>query len=44
MGTDMESWTEVVEISEKAAPTGTYSVPESYSKKDKFGMKDLQKR
>jgi len=44
MGTDMKQWTEVVEISKKSAPAGTYSFPEGYAKKDKFDMADMQKR
>jgi hypothetical protein len=44
MGADMKSWTEVSEIAEKSAPAGIYSVPEGYTKKDKFSMMDLQKK
>lgn len=44
MGAEMKSWTEVSEIAEKSAPAGIYSVPEGYSKKDKFSMMDLQKK
>ena len=44
MGSEMKSWTEVVEISEKSAPTGTYLVPEGYAKKDKFTLMDMQRR
>lgn len=44
MGTEMKSWTEVVEITKKSAPTGTYSVPEGYTKKDKFTLMDMQRR
>ncbi|GAI78887.1 unnamed protein product, partial [marine sediment metagenome] len=36
--------TEVSEITEKSAPAGIYSVPEGYTKKDKFSMMDLQKK
>jgi hypothetical protein len=44
MGAQMNTTTEVVEISEKTPPEGTYTVPEGYTKKDKFTMQDLQKR
>lgn len=44
MGTDIGSTQEVVEISEKAAPAGTYSVPEGYQKQDKFSSEDIIKR
>ena len=44
MGTDIKSWTEVEEITKKSAPAGTYSVPDGYTKKDKFSMMDMQRR
>ena len=44
MGAEMKSWTEVSEITEKSAPAGIYSIPEGYTKKDKFSMMDLQKK
>lgn len=44
MGSEMKSWMEVVEISDKSAPVGTYSVPEGYAKKDKFTLTDMQRR
>lgn len=44
MGSEMKSWQQVVEISKKPAPDGTYSPPNGYTKKDKFDMMDMQKR
>ena len=44
MGTDMKTTDEVVEIAEKPAPPGTYSVPEGYSKQEKFTFEDMQRR
>ena len=44
MGADITSTDEVVEISEKAAPVGIYSAPESYTKKDKLTKEDLMKK
>lgn len=44
MGSDINSYQEVVEISKKAAPAGIYTVPEGYKKQDKFSMADLMKR
>ena len=44
MGAEMKTSTEVVEISEKTPPEGTFSVPAGYTKKEKFTMQDLQKR
>ncbi len=44
MGADMKTVQEVVEIAEKAAPAGTYSVPEGYTKQDKFTFEDMQRR
>jgi len=44
MGADMKQWMETDEISKKSAPAGTYSAPEGYTKKDKFDMKDIQRR
>lgn len=44
MGSEMKSYNEVEEISEETAPDGTYSVPQGYTQKEKFSMKDLQRR
>ena len=44
MGTDMKTMQEVMEITEKDAPAGTYTVPEGYTKQDKFSLEDMQRR
>jgi hypothetical protein len=44
MGTNMKTLQEVSEITEKDAPAGTYSVPEGYTKQDKFSLEDMQRR
>lgn len=44
MGSEMNSYTEVVKIDKKDAPEGTYSLPEGYTQKEKFSMGDLQRR
>ncbi len=44
MGADMKTYDEVVEITEKSAPPGTYSVPEGYSKQEKCTFEDMQRR
>lgn len=44
MGTDMKTVQEVMEITEKDAPAGTYTVPEGYTKRDKFSLEDMQRR
>ena len=44
MGTDITTTDEVVEISEKAAPAGTYLAPEGYTKQDKLTKEDLMKK
>ncbi|MCX6567123.1 MAG: hypothetical protein NTW38_12025 [Candidatus Aminicenantes bacterium] len=44
MGAKIHSTTEVVEISQKDAPAGTYAVPAGFTKKATLGMGDLQKR
>lgn len=44
MGSDINSYQEVIEISEKAAPAGTYAVPAGFNKQDKFSSADLMKR
>jgi hypothetical protein len=44
MGTNMKTVQEVLEISEKDAPDGTYTVPEGYTKQDKFSLEDMQRR
>lgn len=38
MGSDIKSYQEVLEITKKSAPAGTYSLPEGYTKQDKIGM------
>lgn len=43
MGNEIKSSYEVIEISEKTAPSGIYAAPEGYTKKDKFGMADMQR-
>lgn len=44
MGANMRITTEVEEITDKAAPAGTYSVPTGYTKSEKFSMTDMQQR
>jgi hypothetical protein len=44
MGTEMKMNTQVVEITNKAAPAGTYSVPAGYTKNEKFSATDLQQQ
>ena len=44
MGSDIKSYQEVVEISQKAAPAGAYAVPEGFTKQDKLSSADLMKR
>jgi len=44
MGTDVKSTSEVVEITEKDAPAGTYQPPSDYEKRDKFSMQEMQRR
>jgi hypothetical protein len=44
MGQNMITTQEVVEISKKSAPAGTYSAPDGYTKKDKFTMMDMQNK
>jgi len=44
MGSDINSYQEVIEISQKAAPAGTYTVPEGFTKQDKLSSADLMKR
>jgi hypothetical protein len=39
MGAEVKSTSQVVEISEKSAPAGTYSVPAGYKKQDKLTVK-----
>jgi hypothetical protein len=39
MGKDMKTTSQVVEISKKPAPAGTYSVPEGYTKQDKLTIR-----
>lgn len=39
MGQDIKSTTQVVEISKKSAPAGTYSVPQGYTKQEKLTMR-----
>lgn len=44
MGADIKSKTEVVEITEKAAPSDAYAVPAGYQKKDKLSLEEMQRR
>jgi len=44
MGAAMKITSEVVEISEKPAPAGVYSVPAGYTKKPSLSITDLQKK
>jgi hypothetical protein len=44
MGAKLRQTTEVVEISKKDAPSGIYSAPAGYTKKDKLSQDDLQRR
>jgi len=44
MGTDVKSTSEVVEITKKNPPAGTYDPPSDYEKRDKFSMQDMQRR
>lgn len=44
MGAQMRTTSEVVEITTKAAPAGTYAVPAGYTKTDTLSMQDLQRR
>ena len=44
MGAEMESIQEIVEMDRKAAPAGTYTVPEGFTKQDKLSSADLMKR
>ncbi len=39
MGQEIKSTSQVLEISKKPAPDGTYSVPQGYTKQDKLNMK-----
>lgn len=39
MGQEIKSTSQVLEISKKSAPAGTYSVPQGYTKQDKLNMK-----
>jgi hypothetical protein len=43
MGSDMNSWTEVEEITNKPAPEGAYGVPDGYTQKEKLDMMDIQR-
>ena len=43
MGNEMKTSQEVIEISKKPAPAGVYGAPAGYTKKDKFGMADMQR-
>jgi hypothetical protein len=42
MGSKMKVTSQVVEISQKPAPAGTYSVPAGYTKKDTLSMADMR--
>ncbi len=44
MGQKMHTSTEVVEISQKTAPAGIYSVPAGFKKQDRLSMKELQQK
>ncbi|MFC2160945.1 hypothetical protein ACFLRW_00290 [Acidobacteriota bacterium] len=44
MGTDINSYQEVIEISQKPAPSDIYSVPEGFTKQDKFSSADFMRR
>jgi hypothetical protein len=44
MGSEVNSYSEVIEIDKKDAPEGTYTLPEGYTQKEKFSMGDLQRR
>jgi hypothetical protein len=44
MGTEMKMNSQVVEITNKTAPAGTYSVPAGYTKNEKLSMKDMQQQ
>jgi hypothetical protein len=44
MGADMKTTQEVIEITKKNAPAGTYGAPAGYTKKDKLSMMDMQNR
>jgi len=44
MGSKIKVTSQVVEISQKAPPAGTYSVPAGYTKKDTLSMSDMQGR
>ncbi len=44
MGAKIRQTTEVVEISQKAAPAGTFAPPAGFTKKDKLSMEELNKR
>jgi hypothetical protein len=44
MGAKMRTTTEVTEITKKAAPAGTYSVPAGFTKTATLNLEDLQKK
>ncbi|MFC2159067.1 DUF4412 domain-containing protein [Acidobacteriota bacterium] len=44
MNTEMKSYQEVIEISKKDAPAGTYDTPAGYTKKDKLSPEDIIRR
>jgi hypothetical protein len=44
MGSKMKITSQVVEITPKPAPAGTYAVPAGYTKKDTLSMADLQNK
>ena len=44
MGSEMKMNSQVLEITNKTAPAGTYSVPAGYTKNEKFSMTDMQQR
>lgn len=44
MGTEMKMNSQVLEMTTKAAPAGTYSVPTGYTKSEKLSMTDMPRR
>jgi hypothetical protein len=44
MGAKIRQTTEVVEITQKAAPASVWTVPAGYTKSDKLSMDAIQKR
>jgi hypothetical protein len=44
MGAKIHTTSEVVEITQKGAPAGVYSVPAGFAKRDKLTMEEASKR